>query len=925
MMPSSTLTRTMNAVIEGCWLVAVAAIPLFFNVNSRRVFEPDKITVFRNIVIVMLIALIVKGIEAAPRLLARLQQRRGQPEGQATEPAATPAGGLRGLLRTYPLLAPIALFVVVYSAATARSIDPSISFWGSYERLQGTYTWFSYIVFFLVIVTHLRRWEQIERVVSAAIFASMPVALYGVLQHFHYEFLAWGGDVFTRVASTMGNAIFLGAYLLMVVPLTIYRIYMQVADLTQPAAPASQPQQPARGGRRNAEAAAPPAWQRRREQRHGMIMLAVYTVALLLQLFAILYTYSRGPFGGLVVALIAFGIIAGLRYRVYPLVAGCVFVLLLGVAVLGLANKKNPVIHSGSSGISRLFAVTSSESGTTEVRQLIWEGSRILIKERPILGWGPEIMLLAYNHVYPPALGHIEQANASPDRNHDELMDFLVMSGVLGLLAYLSILGTFFWLAFRLVWRLRGVRESMLVIALIAVVLGHIGEGLVGIGIISTLMMLWLCFALASVVYRLAPGFALAPALATAAATAAATPLGARGGRQGNQAARGTAGRPAVGQTRAAPASGSAWEHLSGGRMVAALGSTAAGMVAIVALIVLFLGNYQVVAADVVFKDALNYEQTALQAEQAGQQALQTQPTAAGGANTTATQNYQAALFYFNGAIDRFRQAISVQPNQDFYYLYLGKTLLELVRTDGEVYTKDTSARDRDIRTAEDVLHRAYNLNPQDTDHSANLGRMYQLWANWDATKWPLALQWFDKAVGLSPHHSRLFDEYGIAVRTYGQYLGNAGKDKKAQSIAMYRRARDLFKQATKIDSQLSDAYALWGDTEFSPIYLNNPVAAIGPYSMTASLLAPDAGNLPAIYSNMSFAYVKKKDYASAVTYGKKAMDVANTLLQRAATASNASPSDQGLRQAYSQAQNTYNQTVAIYNQALAKLRPKGK
>ncbi len=177
--------------------------------------------------------------------------------------------------------------------------------------------------------------------------------------------------------------------------------------------------------------------------------------------------------------------------------------------MLVLANKANPLIHSSSNGIMRLVAVTSSESGTSEVRTLIWKGSFQLIKEHPLLGIGPETMLLAYNAVYPPALGHIESANASPDRNHDEEMDFLVMSGVPGLLAYLAMLGTFFWISLKLVRRLPGTRESLLVIALIAIVAGHIGEGLVGIAIVSTLTMLWTCFALVSLIYQRASAWSL--------------------------------------------------------------------------------------------------------------------------------------------------------------------------------------------------------------------------------------------------------------------------------------------------------------------------------------------------------------------------------------------------------------------------------
>src|SRR5437763_1192157 len=91
----STLAHTMDGIIEGCWLLAVIAAPFFFNINSRRVFEPDKITVVRNLVIIMVIAFIVKGIEAAPRLVS-------------WAPRPAPAGGAVSTLvgrtwRTYPL------------------------------------------------------------------------------------------------------------------------------------------------------------------------------------------------------------------------------------------------------------------------------------------------------------------------------------------------------------------------------------------------------------------------------------------------------------------------------------------------------------------------------------------------------------------------------------------------------------------------------------------------------------------------------------------------------------------------------------------------------------------------------------------------------------------------------------------------------
>jgi cyclophilin family peptidyl-prolyl cis-trans isomerase/tetratricopeptide (TPR) repeat protein len=53
---------------------------------------------------------------------------------------------------------------------------------------------------------------------------SFPIAMYGLVQHFGLDPLPWGGDVTTRVASNMGNAIFVAAYLIMILPLTMARL-----------------------------------------------------------------------------------------------------------------------------------------------------------------------------------------------------------------------------------------------------------------------------------------------------------------------------------------------------------------------------------------------------------------------------------------------------------------------------------------------------------------------------------------------------------------------------------------------------------------------------------------------------------------------------------------------------------------------------
>src|SRR5207253_2269274 len=76
----------------------------------------------------------------------------------------------------------------------------------------------------------VRRREQVERLVTAALVASVPVALYGLIQHLGLDPIDWqlSAAAHERVGSTIGNPIFVGGFMIMVVPLTLARLIEQV-------------------------------------------------------------------------------------------------------------------------------------------------------------------------------------------------------------------------------------------------------------------------------------------------------------------------------------------------------------------------------------------------------------------------------------------------------------------------------------------------------------------------------------------------------------------------------------------------------------------------------------------------------------------------------------------------------------------------
>jgi O-antigen ligase/tetratricopeptide (TPR) repeat protein len=232
------IIQICDIVMEVTWLLALVSIPIYFNIYTSRVFEPDKITLFRSLVLVMLVAWAAKGLarvaadRAAP-LAAKAVPGKGRVK--PNEPAETiyPEDGelIVPDNRTFPqrifkrpLVAFSLALAFTYLISTVFSIVPGISWWGSYQRMQGTYTLFSYLAFSLVLIFNIKERRQVERLISFVLLANIPVALYGILQHLQADPLPWQGDVVFRVTSTMGNAIFISAYLIMVVPLVLYRI-----------------------------------------------------------------------------------------------------------------------------------------------------------------------------------------------------------------------------------------------------------------------------------------------------------------------------------------------------------------------------------------------------------------------------------------------------------------------------------------------------------------------------------------------------------------------------------------------------------------------------------------------------------------------------------------------------------------------------
>ncbi len=925
----SKLSLICDRVIEAGWLAAAVFTPLYFNVYSSRVFEPDKISLLRNIVLMMTLAWAIKLIESA------LTPKSGRALDTLEEAAP---GWLPRLLRV-PMMIPLVLYAAVYLLSTVTSVVPLTAFFGSYQRFQGLISQYTYVMLALMILANLRTRAQLNRLITFAIATSVPVAAYGLLQRAGMDPLPWAGDVQTRVASSLGNAIFVGAYLLMIVPLTLQRLVAVIAAwrgsaeaapsrertadpwplavigggavflliLIQYAAMVSgnlidgsliqQDFQPAGEffawavvllaafgfvwlaarmaptlgittvpvGPDEADPNAPPPvllgllplvqvaviWVgirvigatqvpdfrlwilypaaififyiltflytlTARSSRAGLaLQLVGLPILLVMQVVVVFLTQSRGPELGLLTGLAVFAFAYLLRRRLYRAFTVATVLAVLFIGFLVVFNLPNSPIASWRTlpYVGRLGLISQLDEGTGKVRTLIWSGAANLIKSDPVrmvIGWGPEAMYVAYNRFYPPDLAHWELRNATPDRSHDVFFDQAVTLGLLGLAAYLFLIGSFVWVAVRAIRRATRLPDQLLLIGFLAVVLAHVVEAAVGIEIAATYTYVYIAIAGVVVLgYVLNPAARPAPVaaplvtedqatvmlpdlpLATtgnghskqpaaeADRIAAGEPAGrtatlpvAKGQAGGNGNGNGTTRRPLPPSGRnIPPVRGSAGNVRPDGRALGGGGRAASRLVAVapgsyaerqplflaayvgLALLALALVvglNVNAVKADMFYKQGLSYD------------------------------NQQA----WPGSVGPYRKAISLSPNEDFYYLFLGRAYMEWARNARSFAQVPGSNNPVALlQEAEKQLLAAKTLNPLNTDHYANIGRLYLYWADVmsdpnsgvkgtpqsQAQRYDQGVAMYEIAHNLSPGNAEVWNELALAYAKAGR------------------------------------------------------------------------------------------------------------------------------------------------------------
>ena len=315
------------------------------------------------------------------------------------------------------------VFVVFFIGALLYGTLNSFTF---AKSAQIFLIYLAYVLFYFILINTITTPGKWRGLIVSFVLMACLVAMYGVLQNFTgiSSTQSWvDSEMFTsiktRVYSTFDNPNVLGEFLVIMIPTTIALIWAN------------------------------------KKQGHKLI----YTFVVLMMCACIVFTWSRGAWLGVMLAVALFLLIMDKRWALAGLVG-----LMMIPFVLG---SNNPIAD-------RILSIGNTEDTSTAYRVSIWQGSINLIKDFWLsgIGLGSE----AYSMVYPKyALAGANFALHS----HNLFLQIWVEMGVIGIISFLALIVAFFKQAFSmLVYRGRGRLLSTVVIAASAGVLGYLFQGL---------------------------------------------------------------------------------------------------------------------------------------------------------------------------------------------------------------------------------------------------------------------------------------------------------------------------------------------------------------------------------------------------------------------------------------------------------------
>lgn len=328
-------------------------------------------------------------------------------------------------LRYEPIFWALVAFVGAALLSALFSPARNHSLFGDFERMGGVWAWLHLALFFLLL--RALRDEEWSWVLNAALIVSIVVSVNAIFEHSTIASTARQSDsMLSASSSTVGNSGLLAAYLLFGIALAGYLATTSV--------------------------------------RFRLLYLAAGGVNLL----GLVYAENRSTVIGLALGAVTGSVIfAALhtsprRRWIAPAAAITMALLVVGISA-GIRAFPSGALTRGAPAVLQRLAVTNPV-GADESRTMQWRAAIDGFKDRPLLGYGLENHNLVWSAHLDP--GIYPMVTDVFDRTHNQYLELLATTGLIGTLAFLGI-----WLAIA-VTMIRAYRDERISAASLAILSG---------------------------------------------------------------------------------------------------------------------------------------------------------------------------------------------------------------------------------------------------------------------------------------------------------------------------------------------------------------------------------------------------------------------------------------------------------------------
>ena len=437
-----TFERTLELIIETNYLLIIFLIPVWFSYlfPTYNMFELGKLLVFRFLLWSLLIFSILWLINKS-RLKKIVFKLKGE-----------------GLKSVKQLFWPPLLLIAGLSFLTFLSIDPLQSFWGSYTRQQGLYSYLNYFLWAIIIFVNLigikilkgefEFKKRIKRIIVAVVLSGGLVAIYGILQIMNIDFFSWPEAPYItgRALSSLGQPNFLASFLLLTIPLCFY-----LTSVTS-----------------------------KRFLHFFYLLLGA------IQIICLYYTLSRGGLFAFfaVIGIFSLGVLLFSHLKKKTKIIIVVSLITFIFLSLSAIETLNP---------GRIKSSIDIKSGSIAARVYFFQASANAILEKPIFGYGLENSSDVFIKYYERDWGLHGTVGSNTDRAHNIILDVLITSGFIGLIIF----SFWYYSIFRLgINEIRKKKNTNLAIALSLAVFGYLVSLLFSFTVVAGEVYLWLFFAI---------------------------------------------------------------------------------------------------------------------------------------------------------------------------------------------------------------------------------------------------------------------------------------------------------------------------------------------------------------------------------------------------------------------------------------------